>query len=93
MVLERLIVGLPAKGARGNHDNPISNHQYQGTVTLIEISGEQVSWDLPILTKGKGGGGAGAKAIEHVKTCEQMLDLCTRAVNHLEALQILLVHP
>ena len=79
-VARRLSEGPPAKGARGNHDNPVSSHHHQGTVTLIEVSGEQVSWDLPILTKGREG--LGAKAIKHVKPPEQMLDLCKRAVNH-----------
>ena len=50
--------GPPAKGV-GNHDNPVNGHQHQGTVRLIEISGEQVSWALPIPTNNypKGGGG------------------------------------
>ena len=36
------LVGGRQQG-RGNHDNPVSGHRHQGTVTLIEISGEQIS--------------------------------------------------
>ena len=76
----RLSGGPSAREVRGNHDNPGSGHHHQGTVTLIEISGEQVSWDLPIITTGRKG--PGAKAIKHIRQCEQLLDLCMRAVNH-----------
>ena len=55
----RLSVGRQQRG-QGNHDNRVrAHHHHQGTVTLIEISGEQVSWASPILTNTYPKGGRG----------------------------------